>query len=84
MSYLARIYVTPKPGVNDPQGLAILGGLKSLGYDGVERVRAGKYLEVSLDGASSKQEATARVREMCQRLLANPVIEDFRFEVAEA
>ena len=84
MSYLARIYVTPKPGVNDPQGLAILGGLKSLGYDGVERVRAGKYLEVSLDGASSAEEATERVREMYQRLLANPVIEDFRFEVAEA
>jgi phosphoribosylformylglycinamidine synthase len=84
MSYLARIYVTPKPGVNDPQGSAILGGLKSLGYEGIERVRAGKYLEVNLDGVSSTTEATERVREMCERLLANPVIEDFRFEVAEA
>jgi phosphoribosylformylglycinamidine synthase PurS subunit len=83
MSYLARIYVTPKPGVNDPQGLAILGGLKSLGYNGVERVRAGKYLEVQLDAASSADEAAERVRDMCQKLLANPVIEDFRFEITE-
>ena len=49
MPYLARIYVTPKPGVNDPQGSAILGGLKSLGYGGGERVRAGKYLEGNLE-----------------------------------
>ena len=83
MSYIARIYVTPKPGVNDPQGLAILGGLKSLGYAGVRRVRAGKYLEVNLEGAASTEEATERVQEMCQRLLANPVIEDFRFELEE-
>ena len=82
MAYLARIYVTPKPGVNDPQGLAILGGLQSMGYERVERVRAGKYLEVSLDGGSA-EEAAEQVRDMCQRLLSNPVIEDFRFEVAE-
>ncbi len=82
MGYFARIYVTPKPSVNDPQGLAILGGLQSMGYEAVSRVRAGKYLEVSLDG-SSAEEATEQVREMCHRLLSNPVIEDFRFEVAE-
>ncbi|MBI4235982.1 MAG: phosphoribosylformylglycinamidine synthase subunit PurS [Chloroflexi bacterium] len=80
--YLARIYVTPKPGVNDPQGLAILGGLHNLGYGAVQRVRAGKYLEVRLDGASVA-EAEAKVREMCQRLLANPVIEEFRVDVEE-
>lgn len=80
--YLARIYVTPKPGVNDPQGLAILGGLHNMGYGGVQRVRAGKYLEVRLNG-STKAEAEAQVEEMCQRLLANPVIEEFRFEMED-
>ena len=83
MSYLARIYVTPKPGVNDPQGLAILGGLHNLGYDSVQGVRVGRYLEVRLDGAQGREEAEAQTREMCQRLLANLVIEDFRFELEE-
>jgi phosphoribosylformylglycinamidine synthase len=81
--YLARVYVTLKPTVNDPQGLTIQGGLKSLGFGAVESVRAGKYMEIRLD-AKSKQEAEAAVTEMCKKLLANPVIEDFRLEVAEA
>ena len=55
MNYLARIYVTPKPGVVDPQGLSILGGLKSLGYDSVSAVRAGRYLEVHLGEAASSR-----------------------------
>jgi phosphoribosylformylglycinamidine synthase len=81
--YLARVYVTLKPTVNDPQGLTIQGGLKSLGFAAVESVRAGKYMEIRLD-AKSKDEAEASVTEMCKKLLANPVIEDFRFEVSEA
>jgi phosphoribosylformylglycinamidine synthase len=82
--YLARIYVTLKPTVNDPQGLTIRGGLHSLGFSGVESVRAGKYMEIRLN-AGSRKEAEEQVREMCRRLLANPVIEDFRFQVeAEA
>ena len=83
MNYLARIYVSPKPGVVDPQGLAILGGLKSLGYDSVSGVRAGRYIEVQLGEAETRDEAETRTREMCSQLLANPVIEDFRFEVTE-
>jgi phosphoribosylformylglycinamidine synthase len=83
LPYLARIYVTPKPGVNDPQGIAILGGLHNLGYSSVRGVRAGKYLEVRLDGVNGKAQAEAQAREMCQKLLANPVIEDFRLEVEE-
>ena len=83
MNYLARIYVTPKPGVVDPQGLSILGGLRNLGYDSVSAVRAGRYLEVHLGEAASAEEAEARTTEMCRQLLANPVIEDYRFEVSE-
>lgn len=83
MTYLARVYVTLRPDVNDPQGLTIRGGLHQLGYGEVAAVRAGKYLELTLDAEDSAT-AEARVREMCRRLLANPVIEDFRFNVEEA
>ncbi len=81
--FLARVYVTLKPTVNDPQGLTIRGALHSLGFAGVESVRAGKYMEVRLNATSRKQ-AQAQLKEMCRRLLANPVIEDFRFELEEA
>ena len=80
--YLARVYVTLKPTVNDPQGLTIKGGLHMLGFDTVESVRAGKYMEITLDG-SDRAQAEEQVREMCRKLLANPVIEDFRFELEE-
>lgn len=80
--FLAKVYVTPKPAVNDPQGLTVLGGLHSLGYQGVKQVRMGKYLEVQID-APSKAAASAQAEEMCRKLLANTVIEDFRFEIAE-
>ena len=81
--YLARVYVTLKPTVNDPQGLTIRGALHSLGFSGVESVRAGKYLEIRLD-SSNRDEAEGQVSEMCRQLLANPVIEDARFELEEA
>ena len=80
--YLARVYVTLKPTVNDPQGITILGALHSLGFADVASVRSGKYLEVRLDAKDRKQ-AEKRLGEMCRKLLANPVIEDFRFEVEE-
>ena len=80
---LAKIHVTLKPGVNDPQGLAITGGLRSLGFAGVREVRAGRYLEVRLD-APDKPAAERQVDEMCHKLLANPVIESYRYEVVEA
>ena len=80
--YLARVYVTLKPTVNDPQGLTIRGALHSLGFADVESVRAGKYLEVSL-AAKDRQKAEKQLAEMCRKLLANPVIEDYRFELED-
>ena len=80
--YLARIYVTLKPTVNDPQGQTVLGGLKNLGYAAVADVRVGKYLEVRLNEPDQDQ-AEASVAEMCQKLLANSVIEDYRFDLEE-
>ena len=81
-SYLARVDITLKPTVNDPQGLTIRGALHSLGFKEVQSVRAGKYMEIRVDAATPK-EAEARVTEMCRKLLANPVIEDYRFEIEE-
>jgi phosphoribosylformylglycinamidine synthase PurS subunit len=81
--HLAKIYVTLKPTVNDPQGLTIRGALRSLGFSDVEAVRAGKYFELRLS-ESDAEEARAHVERMCRDLLANPVIEDYRFELSEA
>jgi phosphoribosylformylglycinamidine synthase len=74
--------VTLKPTVNDPQGQTIQGGLKNLGFGAVAQVRAGKYLEVRLE-APTRPEAAGMVTEMCRKLLANPVIEEFRFDLEE-
>ena len=84
MQYKAEIHVTLKRTVNDPQGLAIRGGLHSLGFETVESVRAGKFIEVWLD-ADSAEEAQRLADEMSDRLPtpANPVIEDFTVEVVE-
>lgn len=79
--WLARVIVTLKPVVNDPQGLAVTVGLHNLGYAGVESTRVGKYLEVRL-AAPDEAAARAQVDEMCRRLLTNPVIEQYRFELA--
>ncbi len=69
------IFVSPLRGVLDPQGQAALGALHSLGYDEVEDVRIGKYIVLTVRGGSEE-----RVREMCEKLLANPIIEDYRIE----
>jgi phosphoribosylformylglycinamidine synthase len=79
---IARVVIVPKPVVNDPQGVTVRQGLNSLGFAEVGDVRVGKYLEVRLDGGSA-DEARRRVDEMCRRLLANQVIEDYRFEVVQ-
>ena len=79
---LAKVYVTPKKAILDPQGKAIAQSLHALDYTEVSEVRMGKYLEVRLTGLS-KPQAEQRVEEMCQRLLANLIIEDFRFEIVE-
>lgn len=77
---LARVYVTPRQGVRDPQGAAIQASLRQLGYAEVSEVRMGKYLEVQLTEVD-RETAASRVDEMCQRLLANAVIEEYRFEI---
>lgn len=77
-----KIFVSLKNGVLDPQGKAIERSLHTLGYTEVGDVRVGKYLEVELN-AASRAEAENRVREMCNKLLANTVIEDYRFEIEE-
>ncbi len=78
--FLARVYVTLKPAVNDPQGNTIQSGLQMLGFSTVQQVRMGKFLEIQVDEKDA-QAAQAAVDAMCRKLLANPVIEDYRFEV---
>jgi phosphoribosylformylglycinamidine synthase len=80
MRTTAHVIVTPKPVVNDPQGITVKQGLASLGFREVDDVRVGKYIEVTID-ATDERDARQRVEEMCHRLLANHVIEDFRFEL---
>ena len=74
----ARVLVTLKPGVLDPQGQAIEGALRGLGHDGVSSVRQGKVFEIELDGSA---DAENRLRRMCEDLLANTVIERYRVEM---
>ncbi len=78
--FLVRVYVTLKPTVNDPQGLTIRGGLLSLGFTSVESVRSGKYIEIRVD-EDDEATASAKVDEMCDKLLANPIVEQYRFEL---
>ena len=77
-----KIFISLKNGVLDPQGKAIERSLHTLGYGEVREVRVGKYLELEVD-APSRAAAELRSREMCDKLLANPVIEDYRFEIQE-
>ena len=79
----ARIFVTLRPGVLDPQGQAIEGALAALGFDGVASVRQGKMFDIELsDGAlADAADGKARLEAMCETLLANTVIEDYRVEI---
>ncbi len=77
----AKVYVTLKPGVLDPAGKAIERALHSLGFEEARDVRLGKYIELSVDGDAGR--APVRVEDMCRQLLANNVIEDYRFEIGE-
>lgn len=78
--FIAKIRVTLKPTINDPQGKTIAQGLGRLGFDTIESLRAGKYFEVRLN-EDDRQIAERKAKEMCEKLLANPVIELFDFEV---
>ena len=77
--YHCRIYVTLRPSVLDPAGTAVQSGLKQLGYDGVEQVRIGKYIELTLN-AQDETTVQEQLDQMCDQLLANPVIENYCFE----
>ena len=80
--FLAKIYVTLKPAVNDPPGQTVLAGLRRMGYESASDVRVGKFLQLKVEGMERLQ-AERQVDEMCQKLLANPVIEDYRYELEE-
>lgn len=82
MQFQAKIYVTLRPSVLDPAGVAIQSGLKQLGYDTVDGVRIGKYIELNLS-AENETSAKEQLERMCDRLLANPTIENYRFELQE-
>ncbi len=78
--YSARIYVTLRPSVLDPAGTAVQSGLAHLGYTNVEGLRIGKYMELSLT-ATDEAAARQQLDRMCDQLLANPVIETYRFDL---
>jgi phosphoribosylformylglycinamidine synthase PurS subunit len=77
---VARVIVTPRRVVNDPQGVTVKQGLLTLGFKEVTDVRVGKYIELRID-VSTEEEARERVEAMCRQLLANNVIEDFQFNI---
>ena len=77
---LARIHITLKKDVLDPQGKVIANSLSNLGFEGIQSVRQGKYIEIMLDG-EDKNSATTKLNEMCEKLLANLVIEDYTVEI---
>ncbi|MEX0935358.1 MAG: phosphoribosylformylglycinamidine synthase subunit PurS [Gemmatimonadota bacterium] len=77
-----EIRVKPRPGLLDPEGKAVHHALQSLDFSGVAEVRVGKVIDIEID-ATDRSEALERVREMCRKLLANPVTEDFDVRVAD-
>lgn len=82
MRHRFEVLVQLRPGLLDPQGKAVEGSLPAMGWTNVANVRVGKYIELTVD-ASSEEDARAQVEEMAQRLLSNPVIEDFQILTAE-
>ena len=76
-----KIYVTLKPSVLDPQGKAIHHAVETIGYQGIEDVRQGKYFEVTLSDALSEDDAREQIERMARDVLANPIIEDYRVEL---
>jgi phosphoribosylformylglycinamidine synthase PurS subunit len=77
----AKVYVTLKPSVLDPQGKAIKHSVELLGYGGVSDIRQGKYFEIAVDGSLNEDQARAEAERMAREVLSNPIIEDFRVEI---
>ncbi|MCZ2202019.1 phosphoribosylformylglycinamidine synthase subunit PurS [Cylindrospermopsis raciborskii] len=80
--YIAKIFVTLRPSVLDPAGVAVQSGLRQLGYNNVEQVRIGKYIELTLV-CPDETKARANLNSMCEQMLANTVIENYRFDLIE-
>ena len=80
MKYLAKIFIRLRPTVNDPQGLTIKSGLHQLGFEEIDDVRSGKYMELRFS-SKNQSEASSRVKEMCEKLLANPIVETYSFDI---
>lgn len=80
--YKVSVYVTPKHGVVDPQGAAIERALPALGHPGVTNIRVGRYITLEMEGGDAA-DVEGNVADMCRKLLANPIIEDYRFELSE-
>lgn len=78
--FKAKVYVTTKANVLDPQGAAVQQALHTMGYAAVEEVRIGKYMELTLD-TNDRAEAEVMLEKMCSQLLANTVVEDYRYEL---
>jgi phosphoribosylformylglycinamidine synthase subunit PurS len=80
-----RVTITPKQGILDPQGVAVERALPALGFEGVNDVRIGKHIELRYDPPDgvAREQARSDVDDMCRRLLANPIIEDYTFELEE-
>ena len=78
-----KVFVTPRKGILDPQGRTVEHALQSLGFGGVSDVKIGRYITLNID-AKTRDEACASASKMCEQLLANPNIEDFRFEIEGA
>jgi phosphoribosylformylglycinamidine synthase subunit PurS len=77
----AKVYVTLKPSVLDPQGKAIQHSVELLGFDGIADVRQGKYFEIALDNSLDRERAHEAATRMAREVLSNPVIEDYRVEI---
>jgi phosphoribosylformylglycinamidine synthase len=77
----AKVYVTLKPSVLDPQGKAIQHSIELLGYHGISDIRQGKYFEIAMDDYPDEEKARAEAMRMAREVLSNPIIEDFRVEM---
>ncbi len=81
-NYQAQIYVTLRPSVLDPAGTAVKSGLSHMGYNNVEQIRIGKYVELTI-AADTEDAARQQLDQICDQLLANPVIENYRFDLQQ-
>ena len=78
--FSVKVQITPKKAVNDPRGTQVLNGLKNLGYNQVENVSVGKYIELTIN-AKNENERKAKVNEACEQFLANPLIEEYTIKI---